>query len=114
MEDAWRIIKSSGITLNNVNVGILDRSLYTGTNEYKGKVKVSGDMTDEPEKNDQDKVINGGLSHGTMVANVIGADHENEGMVGIASVLGDKLSINIKNLFDEKRTIRRLIMMKMI
>lgn len=104
MEDAWRIIKSSGITLNNVNVGILDRSLYTGTNEYKGKVKVSGDMTDEPEKNDQDKVINGGLSHGTMVANVIGADHENEGMVGIASVLGDKLSINIKNLFDEKES----------
>ena len=103
MENAWRIIKSSGVKLNKVNAGVLDSSLYTGSNEYKGKVKVSGDKTNEPEKNAKNQVVYGGLNHGTMVTNVMGADHENDGMVGIASVLGDKLSINVKNLYDGKK-----------
>lgn len=103
MENAWRIIKSSGVKLNNVNAGVLDSSIYTGSNEYAGKVKVSGDKTDEPEKNAYNEVVDGGLNHGTMVTNVIAADHENDGMVGIASVLGDKLSVNVKNLYDGKK-----------
>jgi len=104
MENAWRIIKSSGVKLNKVNAGVLDSSLYTGSNEYKGKVNVTGDKTDVPEKDVKNQIVNGGLNHGTMVTNVIGADHENDGMVGIASVLGDKLSINIKNLYDGKKS----------
>ena len=104
MENAWRIIKSSGVKLNKVNAGVLDSSLYTGSNEYKGKVNVIGDKTDVPEKDVKNQIVNGGLNHGTMVTNVIGADHENDGMVGIASVLGDKLSINIKNLYDGKKS----------
>lgn len=104
MENAWRIIKSSGVKLNKVNAGVLDSSLYTGSNEYKGKVNVIGDKTDAPEKDVKNQIVNGGLNHGTMVTNVIGADHENDGMVGIASVLGDKLSINIKNLYDGKKS----------
>ncbi len=82
---------------------MLDSSIYSGSNEYKGKVKLSGDKTDEPEKNAYNEVVDGGLNHGTMVTNVIAADHENDGMVGIASVLGDKLSVNVKNLYDGKK-----------
>jgi hypothetical protein len=112
MENAWRIIKGSGVKLNKVNAGVLDSSLYTGSNEYKGKVNVSGDKTDVPEKDVKNQIVNGGLNHGTMVTNVMGADHENDGMVGIASILENKLSINVKNLYDGKRT-RALIMTKM-
>ena len=102
MEDAWRIIKSSGISLNKVKVGVLDSALYVGSGEYNGKVKLDGDQTSEPEKNYNNAVINGGLNHGTMVTNVIGADHENGGMVGIAAILQEKLSIKVKNLYDGK------------
>ena len=56
---------------------------------------MSGYKTDAVAKNARNQVVYGGLNHGTMVTNVIGADHENDGMVGIASVLGDKLSINV-------------------
>lgn len=103
MENAWRIIKSSGVKLNKINAGVLDSSLYTGSNEYKGKVNVIGDKTDVPEKDVKNQIVNGGLNHGTMVTNVMGADHENDGMVGIASILEDKLSINVKNLYDGKK-----------
>lgn len=103
MENAWRIIKSSGVKLNKVSAGVLDSSLYTGSNEYKGKVKVIGDKTDLPEKDVKNQIVNGGLNHGTMVTNVMGADHANDGMVGIASILEDKLSINVKNLYDGKK-----------
>ena len=103
MENAWRIIKGSGVKLNNVNAGVLDSSIYSGSNEYKGKVKLSGDKTDEPEKNANDEIVSGGLNHGTMVTNVMAADDGNDGMVGIAAVLGDKLSVNVKNLYDGKK-----------
>lgn len=104
MENAWHILKSSGIKLNNVKVGVLDSSLYLGSGEYKGKVQVSGDKTDEPEKTAQGEIVDGGLNHGTMVTNVIAADYENEGMVGIASVLGEKLSVSVKNIYEGKKT----------
>lgn len=105
MEDAWRIIKSSGISLNKVKAGVLDSAVYVGSGEYNGKVKLDGDQTSEPEKNQNNAVIDGGLNHGTMVTNVIGADHENGGMVGIAAILEEKLSIKVRNLYDGKTSV---------
>jgi hypothetical protein len=99
MENAWKIIKGSGVLLNKVNVGVLDEAFYTGSDEFGGKVKLSGDTTDDPvKKNNQ--IVNGGFTHGTKVAHVIGADSDNSGMVGVAGVLEDKLNINVKNVFD--------------
>lgn len=99
MENAWKILLGSGISLNKVNVGILDEAFYTGSDEFGGKAKLSGDTTKFPvKKNNQ--IVNGGLTHGTKVAHVIGADPENSGMVGIAGVLGENLNINVKNVFD--------------
>ncbi len=103
MENAWRIIKGSGVKLNKVSVGVLDDSIYTGSDEFAGKAKVTGDKTEAPEKNDSGQIIYGGLSHGTMVTHVIGADSENSGMVGVAGVLEDNLNIDVKNLFDGKK-----------
>ncbi len=99
MENAWKILKGSGVPLNKVNVGVLDEAFYTGSDEFNGKVKLSGDTTKDPvKKNNQ--IVDGGFTHGTMVAHVIGADAENSGMVGVAGVLGENLSINVKNVFD--------------
>ena len=99
MENAWKIIKGSGVSLNKVNVGVLDEAFYTGSDEFGGKVKLSGDTTDDPvKKNNQ--IVNGGFTHGTKVAHVIGADSENSGMVGVAGVLEENLNIKVKNVFD--------------
>ncbi len=101
MENAWAILRGSGVSLSKVNVGVLDYALYTGSDEFKGKVKVTGDTTDTPAtRNGQ--TVNAGMSHGTLVTHVIGADEENGGMVGIASILGENLEIDVKNLFDSE------------
>ena len=102
MENAWRIIKGSGVTLSKVKAGVLDEAIYSGNDEFNGKVKVTGDRTDSPAKKD-DQIIDAGLSHGNMVTNVIGADAGNGGMVGIASVLGNNLEIDVKGLLNEKK-----------
>ncbi len=99
MVGAWRIIKASEVTLNNVYVGVLDRAVYTGSTEFGGRVKITGDKTTMPSMNANGTVKNGHLNHGTMVAHVIGADAEDGGMVGVASVLEDKLNIEVKNNF---------------
>ncbi len=109
MENAWRIIKGSGVELNKVNVGVLDDAIYTGSDEFKGKVNVTGDTTDEPEKNSSDQIIDDGLNHGTMVTHVIGADPENSGMVGVASVLEENLNIDVTNLYDGKKSFQTTI-----
>ncbi|MDD2426946.1 MAG: S8 family serine peptidase [Eubacteriales bacterium] len=99
MEEAWKIIKGSGIKLNKVNVGVLDEAFYSGSEEFKGSVKLSGDKTNDPVKRNG-QIVSGGLSHGSKVAHVIGADAENGGMVGVAGVLEENLAINVKNVFD--------------
>ncbi len=99
MENAWKIIKGSGISLNKVDVGVLDEAFYTGSDEFNGNAKLSGDTTNDPvKKNDQ--IVNGGFTHGTKVAHVIGADSKNGGMVGVAGVLEENLTINVRNVFD--------------
>lgn len=100
MKEAWAIIKASKVKLNGVKVGVLDSAMYTGSTEGKGKVSIVGDTTDEPEKDDSGTVVDDGLNHGTMVTHVIGADPDNAGVTGVAGVLGDKLTINVKNLYD--------------
>lgn len=99
MENAWKIIKASGMQLNKVDVGVLDTEIYSGSSEFSGKVKLTGDSTDIPTTKNNE-IVNGGLSHGTRVAHVIGADAQNSGMVGVAGVLEENLSIHVKNNFD--------------
>lgn len=98
MAEAWQIIKGSQIPLNNVFVGVLDSAIYTGSPEFKGKVNVTGDTTTVADivPDGQDGFEkNGHYNHGTMVTHVIGADYENSGMVGVASVLEDQLNIKV-------------------
>lgn len=117
-QQAWDIIRASGVELNNVQVGILDTPVYTesgqgfGTelnfpdaqgNHPEGKIRVKGlapgDTTDQP-----DPKSKGGLSHGTQVAHVIGADAEGGGVVGILGMAGDKVSMTTNNAFTQGPT----------
>jgi hypothetical protein len=106
MENAWRIIKASGIDLNKVNVGMLDDSIYTGSNELNGKIKLNGDKTNVPLTDINGQEIHAGMSHGTLVTHIIGADPENGGVTGIASILGEDLNISVKNLYDSEKEIK--------
>ncbi len=106
MGEAWKLIKASKVKLNNVKVGVLDDAVYNGSTEVGGKVKVEGDRTDNPEKDDAGNIVDGGLNHGTMVTHVVGGDADNDGVSGIAGILGDKMSINVKNLYDGVRLAR--------
>lgn len=109
MQDAWDILKATGVKLNDTHVGIVDSDTYTksgqdfGTelnfpdadgNYPAGKAKVRGleakDTTDQPSPN------SGGLTHATQVAHIIGADPGN-GATGVAGVLQDKLTMTLSN-----------------
>lgn len=109
LENAWDIIKASGIKLNKTHVGVTDEALYTKSEEINGKAKISGlstgDSTDQPALDKDGKIDSGGLTHGTMVTHVIGADSENGGPVGIASVLEDNLEITVNNTFNGKSEV---------
>jgi hypothetical protein len=118
LQEAWDYIKASGVTLNTARVGVVDSAVYTRSGHDfspelhlpdkagkhpAGKVQVrvskpADDLTDSLSKNDQGALKHGGLSHGTMVTHVIGAD-PGSGTAGIAGILGDKLQISVNNAF---------------
>ncbi len=118
LQEAWDYIKASGVTLNAARVGVLDSAIYsrsghdfspelhlpdTSGRYPAGKVQVhisdpADDLTNNLSKNTQGALRHGGLSHGTMVTHVIGAD-PGSGTAGIAGILGDKLQISFNNVF---------------
>jgi hypothetical protein len=103
LKDAYAFIKASGLKLNPVKIGVLDTRLYKPCDELGGGINVSTteaeDYNDNPQKNDNGAVINGGLTHGTMVNEVLGANAENGGVTGVASPVGDKLTIVTTNIY---------------
>jgi len=111
LQQAWDIIRASGVELQPVHVGVVDTELYTksgqdfGTElnlpdqngQYPaGKAKVRGlgpqDTSDQP-----DPDMEGGLSHGTQVSHVIATDADNGGAAGLLGPLGDKVTLNVSN-----------------
>ncbi|MBK8953168.1 MAG: S8/S53 family peptidase [Chitinophagaceae bacterium] len=103
LKDAYAFIKASGLKLNPVKIGVLDTRLYKPCDELGGGINVSTteaeDYNDNPQKNDKGAIINGGLTHGTMVNEVLGANAENGGVTGVASPVGDKLTIVTTNIY---------------
>lgn len=96
---AWEAIRDSGIELSKVNVGVVDDGLYKGYGEFDGVVhintKSNGSLLDKPLP---EFPITG--SHGTGIMNLIAADPDNGGLVGIASEpLRDNLTASMVNLF---------------
>ena len=103
LERAWAAVRASGVAISPTRVGVIDTALYTGSSELAGTVRITGagaaDSTDTPATNATGDLSFGGLNHGTGVSHVIGADPSNGGMVGVASVLGEKLEISVTDVF---------------
>ena len=101
---AWDILRAAEIPLSSVHVGVSDDGLFR-TMETKSKTVFNTEETDDelaaPLKNDDgtEKEI---YSHGTMVTSIIAANADNGGMTGIASPLGEKLKVSMKNIFSGK------------
>lgn len=83
-DEAWDIIRGSGVQLSPVHVAIVDDGIYTGYLQFgKGvtlDTSISGSTLKAPLKG-WEKVG----SHGTGIANIIGAHTGWEGITGIAS-----------------------------
>ncbi|MCL5024985.1 MAG: S8 family serine peptidase [Chloroflexi bacterium] len=99
---AWAIMKASGVALGDVTVGVADTPLYNKSGEIKGTTNINTidpvDQTDQPSKDKAGNVRNGGLTHSTMVTHVIGANPDNGGMAGVGSILGNHVTVTVKNL----------------
>jgi hypothetical protein len=93
VENAWAVVRASGLTINPVTVGVADTEFFVGQKEMQGDPTLV--MTDPLNDATTEATIEGGKvadygSHGVGVAGIIGARADNGGQVGITSVLGDK------------------------
>lgn len=94
VQRAWDLMRASGLSLSNVNVGVVDDGLYKGNDEYNGKTKIDTTTPHSELVNPNDQFG----SHGTRVMNILAADSDNGGETGIASEpLKDKLTVSMVN-----------------
>lgn len=99
VEQAWTYLRGSGLELNPVHVGVVDNGVYTGTGEFDdhpieetvpghGVLGVPNDL--ERIGADGSRTVigpNPAGSHGTGVTSIIGADADDGGVVGVASII---------------------------
>ncbi len=126
LQDAWDIIRASGVEMGPAHVGVVDSPVYINSghsfgpdlhfaddkgNYPPGKPRARGleakDLTDQPADH------SGGLSHGTRVAHIIGAD-PSSGTAGVAGVMGEKLTMTFGNYQTGNSSIRPRTRMRMI
>lgn len=96
--EAWEAIRSSGLDLSETKVGVVDDGLYKGYGEFDGVVHINtrsnGSLLDKP----LPKYPIAG-SHGTGIMNLIAADPDNGGLVGMASEpLKENLTVSMINM----------------
>ncbi len=95
---AWDEISNFGPSLTSARIGVIDDGLYKGYGEFDGIVhidtKSNGSLLEKPSS----KYPIAG-SHGTGIMNIIAADPDNGGLVGIASeTLRDNLTVVMINM----------------
>jgi hypothetical protein len=98
VQQAWDEIRSCGFALDPAKVAVVDDGLYKGYGEFDGVVRIdtksNGSLLKEPSS---DYPIAG--SHGTGIMNIIAADPDNGGLVGIASeLLRKNLTVTMINM----------------
>lgn len=113
LQDAWDIIKASGVELHPTRVGVIDDILYADSGHQfspelhipdsegehtPGKVRTipidrSRDLTSIPLTIPEDgKLDLGGMGHGTAVTHVVAAD-PGGGKAGVAGILEENLEV---------------------
>lgn len=96
--EAWDMIRGFGLDLSPAKIGIVDDGLYKGYGEFDGVVRIdtrgNGSLLERPSS--EYKVAG---SHGTGIMNIIAADPDNGGLVGIASEpLRNNLTVTMINM----------------
>lgn len=99
LQNAWNIMNASDVGISSVEVGVMDTAIYNMSNEIKGESEITGDETKNPASDRNGNVVDGGLTHGTMITHIIAADSRNGGISGIASILGNKMKVKVKNIY---------------
>jgi len=105
VENAWAVVRASGLKINPVTVGVTDSAFYVGQKELQGDPTLV--LTDPLNDATMMADIQGGKvspygGHGDAVAGIIGARADNGGQVGITSVLGDKRKTLYSRVFGGK------------
>ena len=102
---AWDYIRGSGMDLELVQVGVVDSGLYTGTNEFDSGAHVTFTEPDARLDTPQQQAnADGSVSddpsggHGSGINIMVGADADDGGPTGIASICGDNLTISNTNI----------------
>jgi len=109
VQEAWDSINESGVRLFPVKVAIIDDGIYRWKNccEFDDaaiNTSVGGCAFDSPELEEPLPGFEIAGSHGTGVMNILAADPNDGGLVGIASQpLEDKLEINLYNIFSSNQ-----------
>ena len=94
LEDAWTMVSNAGLELHRVRVGVYDEAAWGATPEYN--------VTDGPRLGGLSEPSIGQVptgshlqraSHGTEVVHTLAADHRTGRSIGVASILGDHLSV---------------------
>ncbi len=107
---AWDLIAASGLEIQPVRVGILDDGLYDKSGEFDGDVKwtTTGHFEDDyrsdvnyyTDPNDPTKKTAWTeYTHGTAVSSILAANGDDGGITGIASMLGEDLTVEMGNIF---------------
>ena len=110
VQEAWNRINESDVALQSVTVGVIDDGIFkwdnccefdnTSINTTVGGLKFAPAELKEPLPGFP---IAG--SHGTGIMNILAADPDDGGLVGIASKpLGDKLEVNLYNIYPPHNT----------
>jgi len=112
LSDAWRMLRASGLEIKPVTVGVLDSSLWLSSGDFNHRggpravvLDAARDVAPAPEV---DQEGNYDLTHATKVAHVIAADHRVGGPVGVASVIGDKLTLIGMSYLDGEPSLKAL------
>jgi hypothetical protein len=101
LREAWAMVRAAGITLSEVKVGVLDRPVWGASFEVN---QTGGSRLVGLERSDLEAAPADGnlfdINHGTQVVHVIAANHHVGRSIGVASVLGAKLTVIARNVFD--------------
>lgn len=104
LADAWQMIRNSGLKLSPVHVGVNDTATWVGSGDFNhvGGPRAAGLVPEDLATAPADQ---GAATHGTKVALVVGADHRVGGVMGVGSVLGDKLKLTVADVFAGREPI---------
>lgn len=102
-KDAWTLAGINRDKLCDVQVGVTDNGLFKGYGEFDGVVSVNL-SSPHSELNSPGRDYPRVGSHGTGVMNILAADPDNGGIVGIASqAIREHLRVTMINIFPDDR-----------